>query len=181
MIRNGATDNVLSYLSSADVLRLRNVAHGQWEGAKTLKEGRGVSNSDSAGYDTPQNLAHYAFYLDSRVRAYRDLKHDAVRVQSETNRDMRVSQSVEDSRIISTTVSGPQRSKTIMGRKLRSMTVEKGLLRETKAVHRVIDALIECKVSHDNKWMHNPALLTESTSFIWTTLRMNSRLQHCEC
>ncbi|KAF8523010.1 ANTH domain-containing protein [Gautieria morchelliformis] len=133
MIRNGATDNVLSYLSSADVLRLRNVAHGQWE-----------------GYDTPQNLAHYAFYLDSRVRAYRDLKHDAVRVQSESNRDMRVSQSVEDSRIISSTVSGPQRSKTIMGRKLRSMTVEKGLLRETKAVHRVIDALIECRFYLDD-------------------------------
>lgn len=36
-----------------------------------------------------------------------------------------------------------------MGRKLRSMTVEKGLLRETKAVHRMIDALIECKVSHN--------------------------------
>lgn len=35
MIRNGATDNVLSYLSSGDVLRLRNVAHGQWEGAST--------------------------------------------------------------------------------------------------------------------------------------------------
>lgn len=32
MIRNGATDNVLSYLSSGDVLRLRNVATGQWEG-----------------------------------------------------------------------------------------------------------------------------------------------------
>ncbi|KAF8586364.1 ANTH-domain-containing protein [Ramaria rubella] len=137
MIRNGATDNVLSYLSSADVLRLRNVAHGQWE-----------------GYDTPQNLAHYAFYLDSRVRAYRELKHDAVRVQSESNRDMRVSQSIEDSRVVSGvgggSGSGPQRSKTIMGRKLRSMTVEKGLLRETKAVHRMIDALVECKFYLDD-------------------------------
>jgi len=33
-----------------------------------------------------------------------------------------------------------------MGRKLRSMTVEKGLLRETKVVHRMIDALVECRV-----------------------------------
>ena len=82
------------------------------------------------------------------MRAYRDLKHDAVRVQSESNRDMRVSQSIEDSRVVTGTTSGPQRSKTIMGRKLRSMTVEKGLLRETKAVHRMIDALIECKVGH---------------------------------
>lgn len=115
-------------------------------------------NLVSAGYDTPQNLAHYAFYLDSRVRAYRDLKHDAVRVQSESNRDMRVSQSIEDSRVISSTVSGPKRSKTIMGRKLRSMTVEKGLLRETKAVHRMIDALVECKASH-NMWFPSLTLL----------------------
>lgn len=147
MIRNGATDNVLSYLSTADVLRLRNVAHGQWEGASEPKAQRQISHPGHTGYDTPQNLAHYAFYLDSRVRAYRDLKHDAVRVQSESNRDMRVSQSIEDSRVIASVSSGPQRSKTIMGRKLRSMTVEKGLLRETKAVHRMIDALIECKVS----------------------------------
>ncbi|KAF8518979.1 ANTH domain-containing protein [Hysterangium stoloniferum] len=136
MIRNGATDNVLSYLSSGDVLRLRNVADGQWE-----------------GYDTPQNLKCYAFYLDSRVRAYRDLKHDAVRVQSESNRDMRMSQSIEDSLSVTSLAGGSrgvQRSKTLAGRKLRSMTVEKGLLRETKAVHRVIDALLECKFYQDD-------------------------------
>ena len=43
-------------------------------------------------------------------------------------------------------VSLPTRSKTIMGRKLRSMTVEKGLLRETKVVHGMIDTLVECRV-----------------------------------
>jgi hypothetical protein len=32
MIRNGATDNVLQYLSSSEVLRLKNVVGGQWEG-----------------------------------------------------------------------------------------------------------------------------------------------------
>jgi hypothetical protein len=32
MIRNGATDNVLSYLSSGEVLRLKNVSTGNWEG-----------------------------------------------------------------------------------------------------------------------------------------------------
>jgi phosphatidylinositol-binding clathrin assembly protein len=32
MIRNGATDNVLSYLSSNDVLRLRNITAGNWDG-----------------------------------------------------------------------------------------------------------------------------------------------------
>src|SRR5882724_11036253 len=110
MIRNGATDNVLSYLSSADILRLRNVGQGQWEGMDSGCQSSTIIDAFRlSGYDTPQNLAHYALYLDSRVRAYRDLKHDAVRVQSESNRDMRVSQSVEENRAA---LSGPQRSKT---------------------------------------------------------------------
>lgn len=41
---------------------------------------------------------------------------------------------------------GHQRSKTIVGRKLRVMTVEKGLLRETKIVQKQIDALVETRV-----------------------------------
>ncbi|KAJ4473659.1 ANTH domain-containing protein [Lentinula aciculospora] len=138
MIRNGATDNVLSYLSSSEVLRLQNVSTGNWE-----------------GYAAPQNLQNYAVYLDSRIRAYRDLKHDAIRVQAESNRDMRNSASVEEDnyargRKKEPSASGPQRSKTIMGRKLRVMTVEKGLLRETKAVHRMIDTLVECRFYLDD-------------------------------
>lgn len=43
-------------------------------------------------------------------------------------------------------LSGPQRSKTIIGRKLRVMTVEKGLLRETKIVQKMIDSLVETRV-----------------------------------
>ncbi|KAG6869222.1 hypothetical protein C0993_009085 [Termitomyces sp. T159_Od127] len=151
MIRTGATDNVLGYLSNSDVLRLRNVSAGSWE-----------------GYSVPENLQHYAAYLESRIRAYRDLKHDAIRVQADNNRDMRNSASIEEDvttrgskkgkgpfskNTPSTSVStsaGPARSKTIMGRKLRVMTVEKGLLRETKAVHRMIDALVECRFYLDN-------------------------------
>ncbi|KAH9479529.1 ENTH domain-containing protein C19F8.03c [Psilocybe cubensis] len=140
MIRNGATDNVLSYLSSSEILRLRNITAGNWE-----------------GYAAPQNLQNYALYLDSRIRAYKDLKHDAVRVQAESNRDMRNSQSIEEDgyrgrkdRPIKTSASAPARSKTIMGRKLRSMTVEKGLLRETRAVHGMIDALVECRFYLDD-------------------------------
>lgn len=105
------------------------------------------------GYDPPQNLKHYAFYLDSRIRAYRDLKHDAIRVQSESNRDMRISQSADETLAGLGGGSsggkgngGLQRSKTLAGRKLRVMTVEKGLLRETKAVQRTIDALLACQV-----------------------------------
>jgi hypothetical protein len=96
-----------------------------------------------SGYMAPQNLSSYAMYLDCRVRTYKDLKHDAIRVQSESNRD-RLS-TADDGE--GTSSGRPvQRSKTIMGRKLRVMTVEKGLLRETKMVQRLTDALLECKV-----------------------------------
>lgn len=101
-------------------------------------------------------MQHYALYLDSRIRAYRELKHDPVRVQAESNRDLRLNNSIEEDmayttvpppKASSTKSKVPQRSKTIMGRKLRVMTVEKGLLRETKAVQKMIDALVECRVS----------------------------------
>ena len=112
-----------------------------------------------SGYNAPQNLQHYALYLDTRIRAYRDLKHDAIRVQSETNRDMRLSMALEDDARNSRqytpeedsnkfrSAGGPARSKTLIGRKLRVMTVEKGLLRETKVVQKMMDALTECRVS----------------------------------
>ncbi|KAF8493258.1 ANTH domain-containing protein [Russula emetica] len=140
MIRNGATDNVLQYLSSSEVLRLKNVVGGQWE-----------------GYNAPTNLQHYALYLDTRIRSYRELKHDAIRVQSETNRDLRLSMSLEDDARQNRKLSpeefqgtGSSRRKTIMGRKLRVMTVEKGLLRETKVVQKLLDALLECRFYLDD-------------------------------
>ncbi|KAI0917999.1 hypothetical protein AcV5_002788 [Taiwanofungus camphoratus] len=144
MIRNGSTDNVLQYLSSSDVLKLKNISAGNWD-----------------GYQTPQNMQQYAVYLDSRIRAYRELKHDAIHVQSESNRDMRNSQAIEEerdkfeasshrSRGKGAPTSGVQRSKTVAGRKLRVMTVEKGLLRETKIVQKMIDALVECRFYLDD-------------------------------
>ncbi|OBZ66701.1 ENTH domain-containing protein C19F8.03c [Grifola frondosa] len=143
MIRNGATDNVLQYLSSSEVLRLKNVSAGTWE-----------------GYNAPENLQNYSKYLDTRIRAYRDLKHDAIRVQSETNRDMRNSQAIDEEMEATgrkrskpappQVSSGIQRSKTMAGRKLRIMTVEKGLLRETKIVQKMIDALVECRFYLDD-------------------------------
>ena len=54
--------------------------------------------------------------------------------------------------IPSTSGSLHQRSKTIAGRKLRVMTVEKGLLRETKIVQKMIDGLVECRVSRSLVW-----------------------------
>ncbi|KAG8904938.1 hypothetical protein FRB99_000992 [Tulasnella sp. 403] len=139
MVRNGATDNVLSHLSQSDVLRLRNVSSGQWE-----------------GYTAPQNLMNYAAYMDCRIRAYKDLKHDPIRVQSESNRDLRVGAMDDEARRSSlgagsSTGGGgaslANRRQTIVGRKLRVMSVEKGLLRETKIVQKIIDTLLECKAS----------------------------------
>lgn len=65
---------------------------------------------------------------------------------------------------------GVQRSKTLAGRKLRIMTVEKGLLRETKTVQKMIDALLECRVRALSASL---ALLFDryrsSTWMTWTT------------
>lgn len=49
---------------------------------------------DGVGYQAPENLQNYAAYLDSRIHAYRDLKHDAIRVQSDSNRDARTTAAV---------------------------------------------------------------------------------------
>jgi len=75
-------------------------------------------------------------------------------VHSESNRDLRLSLSLEEGARRNGSkydkpdglLNGPSRRKTIMGRKLRTMTVEKGLLRETKVVQKMTDALVECRV-----------------------------------
>lgn len=68
-------------------------------------------------------------------------------MQSESNRDHRVS-ILEGDREWGGNGGGGgvSRSKTIMGRKLRVMSVEKGLLRETKIIQSVVDALVDTKV-----------------------------------
>ena len=63
-------------------------------------------------------------------------------------------------------VSGPQRSKTLAGRKLRVMTVEKGLLRETKVVQKMIDSLVECRVC---PFLFPPVLFSQPRSSTWMT------------
>jgi phosphatidylinositol-binding clathrin assembly protein len=152
MIRNGATEKVLSYLSTSDVLKLRNVSAGTWEGTKDQErsyEDDSWRLTAVTGYSTPENLQNYATYLDSRIRAYRDLKHDAIRVQSENNLDMRNSIAIGQDSLRYQDISPPNNTdkrRTIMGRKLRVMTVEKGLLRETRVVQKMINALVECRV-----------------------------------
>ena len=164
IIRNGSTDNILAYLSNGDVLRLKNVSAPNWEGApfRILRSPDvKMTNPDGfrAGYNAPENLSNYAAYLDTRIRAFRDLKHDAIRVQSENNRDMRNSAAIEDDTVRRKGGTPTDRRKTIMGRKLRVMTVEKGLLRETKVVQKMIDALCECRVRF-------PPFLLPKTSYL---------------
>ena len=155
-----------------------------------------LSHRRRIGYQAPQNLQNYAKYLDTRIRAYRELKHDAIRVQSETNRDMRNSQAIDEEMDQSTRKRGKNappppsssnlsRSKTMAGRKLRVMTVEKGLLRETKIVQRMVDSLVDCRVRRASS-IHaftppTIAFRVASPSSTLTTWRMNSTLRLCGC
>jgi hypothetical protein len=86
--------------------------------------------------------------MEARIKAYANLKHDAIRVQSESNRDHRASEDGWAGRKggSSGANGGITRSKTMAGRKLRQMSVEKGLLRETKIVQKMVTALLACKV-----------------------------------
>ncbi|KAJ9098130.1 hypothetical protein QFC21_004459 [Naganishia friedmannii] len=123
MIRSGATDNVLSFLGQQDILRLKNVVGQSWD-----------------GYAPPQNLGFYAQYLDSRIRGYRELKHDPIRVQSENNRSSRVEGPS----------SGRYDGASSRARKLKSLTVDKGLLREVKEVQKMVNAVVLCKFYEDD-------------------------------
>ncbi|PWN48452.1 ANTH-domain-containing protein [Violaceomyces palustris] len=107
MIRNGAVDNVLGYLATeASGLRLRSVNSGSWQ-----------------GYDAPQSISAYAQYLDERIRAYRELKHDVIR-------------SSDSARTKGKGGSGSNR--------LRRLTVEKGLLREVAITQKVANTVLQC-------------------------------------
>ncbi|ORY25441.1 ANTH domain-domain-containing protein, partial [Naematelia encephala] len=123
MMRSGSSDQLLEHLAQNDVLRLRNVSGQNWE-----------------GYSPPSNMGAYASYLDSRIRAWRDVKHDLVRAQAESNRR-------------SDGLSAGSKA-----RRLRHLPVEKGLLREVKQVQRVLDSLIMCKFFDDDLKDENTVL-----------------------
>lgn len=72
----------------------------------------------------------------------------------------------------SSSSSTPQRSKTIAGRKLRVMTVEKGLLRETKIVQKMIDSLVECRV-RSTPICFTHVIINYLYSSTWTIWRTN--------
>lgn len=148
-----------------------------------------VGGSPLSGYNAPENLQNYATYLNSRIRAYRELKHDAIHVQAENNRDTRLSMSLEEearrnrSKSESPPQKAPSRSKTISGRKLRVMTVEKGLLRETRVVQKMIDALVECRVSgyRYDRGLAGELDLCAPFSFTWIISMTSCRSPRCGC
>lgn len=100
MIRQGSTDNLLTFLSENDVLRLKgNIAGQTWDGKAyphLRKDRISPYNDDSSasssfsfrssGYSPPNSLKAYAMYLDIRILGYKALGHDPVRLQSESNR-----------------------------------------------------------------------------------------------
>lgn len=116
-------------------------------GYASSKTGISSSPDQLLGYTAPENLKNYAMYMDTRIKAYANLKHDAIRVQSESNRDHRASNDDgwTGSRNGGSGAGGISRSKTMSGRKLRQMSVEKGLLRETKIVQKMVTSLLSCK------------------------------------
>jgi len=105
-----------------------------------------ITPESGTGYSAPDNLKAYAMYMETRIKAYANLKHDAIRVQSESNRDHRVTNEDGWTGRNGGGGSGLSRNKTMAGRKLRQMTVEKGLLRETKIVQKTVTSLLSCKV-----------------------------------
>ncbi|WVQ75688.1 hypothetical protein IAR50_005318 [Cryptococcus sp. DSM 104548] len=123
MIRTGASEGLLEILARHDVLRLRGLG------------GRGFQ-----GYIPPSSLGAYADYLDARIRSYRDVKHDLVRVQTESNRR------------------SDGLGAASKARRLRHLPVEKGLLREVKQVQKLLDALVQCKFYDDDLRDENTVL-----------------------
>jgi len=89
-------------------------------------------------------MAAYGEYIDVRIRTFKDLKHDLVRVQTESNRR---SDGLGAGCKLSCCRCRVKTDKLAKARRLRHLAVDKGLLREVKAVQRILDALIRCRVS----------------------------------
>ncbi|KAL1405247.1 hypothetical protein Q8F55_008873 [Vanrija albida] len=123
MIRAGSTDVLLRHLATTSVLRLSSVSDQNFE-----------------GYRPPGSLRAYAGYLDARIRAFKDRKHDMVSLQNESNKR-------------STGLSASSKA-----RHLRHLPVEKGLLREVAQIQTILNALIRCKFYDDDLRDENTVL-----------------------
>ena len=97
-------------------------------------------------------MSSYAKYLDSRIAAFKILKHDVVRVQNESNRRSDGQSGACELLALFGSTPNPDIYELKLtfqakARRLRHLSVEKGLLREVKAIQRVLDSLVLCKVS----------------------------------
>ncbi len=146
MIRNGAVENVLSHVAQDEVgqqlkiLAGRSSGHGSASRVSSasssslsrrasLKFGAHiVTASDFAppadSGSVPRIVRSYASYLDDRVRAYKELRHDVIR-------------SSDSARSGGGTGSN----------RLRRLVVEKGLLREVGITQKVGNSAVQCDVS----------------------------------
>lgn len=88
-------------------------------------------------------MSKYAGYLDSRIRAWRELKHDLVKVQADSNKRSDGLGAACTSTSHEPWEGADEKAKA---RRLRHLPVEKGLLREVQQVQKVLDALLLCKV-----------------------------------
>lgn len=91
MIRTGQTEALLDVLARNDVLRLRSIYSQRFQGAFIIRMSISWQYCQMLidlikGYVPPASMGAYADYLDNRIRVYRDLKRDLIRVQAESNR-----------------------------------------------------------------------------------------------
>ena len=137
MIRNGAVENVLSHIAQDETgSRLKALAgRGGGNSGSTssplvrrrssLGIGAHIVTAPTSASNAPRIVKAYASYLDDRVRAYRELRHDVIR-SSDSSRN-----------------GGGATSN-----RLRRLNVEKGLLREVGITQKVGNAILNCDVSN---------------------------------
>lgn len=87
----------------------------------------------SVGYDAPRMLAPYAAYIDERIKAYKQLQRDPIRTSDSGGRSRSSSNASEGSG---------------SGQRLRRLTVEKGLLRETAVAQKVCNRLLDISFAY---------------------------------
>ena len=93
------------------------------------------------GHDSAQNLSKYASYLDRRIRTYGALHYDIIRDKAERRGERSLCI------VLPTSYAAKGERDGIKGcNRLRTITVEKGLLRETTLLQKQMDSLAECKV-----------------------------------
>lgn len=135
LVRNGGVEHVLATVAAGDA-------------AQQLKAlaGRGGYTPPMRGAGVAPLVRSYATYLDDRVRAFKELRHDVVRA------------------------SDSDRAGAGTSKRLRSLTVDRGLLREIGITQKVCNAVLNADVRLVPNcicWMHSELTLS-SSSFLRT-------------